>query len=126
MPDTLSLTMSLGTSPQAGAPSGYASVVTPVDDTYSLTNKILQDVTLSADPAQAVAFGSLTAAGVIKLRATGGPVTAIITWSGGTSQAIPVDPEFTLVTRTNQITGLSLQRSPGTLTTVEVFLGQIS
>lgn len=51
-------------------------------------------------------------------------ITAKITSADGAAQAIPVDPQLNLVSRSTPITAIDLVRVPGQAATVELIIGQ--
>jgi hypothetical protein len=124
MADVFALEGAWSLSPASGFPSLDPSVTTPIDEQVQLVNKEVGDLNLTVDTPVAVNFGAVSPANVLILKAFGGPVTATITWSGGTSQVIPFDSYLILVSLTNGITAISLTRQPATLTQVRTLLGQ--
>lgn len=83
-------------------------------------------VDLGTDAPESIAFGDLTNAHVVWLKATGGKVRARLTSADGAQQAIPVDPVLILVSRTVPITAIDLTRVSGSGETPRVtfILGQ--
>lgn len=104
--------------------SGAATVKSPITEEVTLNFKAIQRVNLTADAPVAVDFCGLTNAHVVILATTGGKVSARFTSADGATQAIPVDDFFALVSRSVPITALDLTRVAGTLTTVDIFLGE--
>lgn len=112
--------------PATGNPSGASSVSATFDETLVLQTSTKTQVTLTSDAPVAVPFGTLASASYASLRATGGKVVATVTTPDGTAQTVSVDPLLLLISESAPATALSLTRSPGVLTTVEVLLGQLA
>lgn len=110
---------------KAGNPSGVATVNIPLVEALNLTAKHVDEVTLVSDSVTPVSFGGLANASVVILQATP-KVTAFVTSADGTSQKVPVDDLFVLVSGSVPITALDLQRVAGQSSTVEIFLGSVS
>lgn len=104
--------------------SGASSVEIPFGEDVSLKRKLVTEMTLLADAPAAVNFGALANAHVIYIRATGGKVKARITSADGATQAVPVDPHFSLVSLLVPVTAVDLTRQAGVSTSVSVFLGE--
>ncbi len=84
-------------------------------------------ITLNTDAALVVPMAAnMTGSNVVILKVTGAKVRARLTSSDGSQQSIPVDSFFALTTRSVLITAIDLTRTPGVITTVDVFLGQLS
>ena len=126
MSDQFSLTGSYVTSPQVGSPSAIAGLAAPIDEELVLTAKYYDTITLSGDSPVTVNFGGVTNGHVVILKATGAKVRARITSADGSQQAVPFDSFFSNICRTVPITAIDLTRTAGILTTVDVFLGQIT
>lgn len=108
-----------------GSPSGIANFCAAISEALSLTKKDYDTISLAADAAAPVSFGSgVTEAQVIIIQTTGGKVKVRLTSTDGATQAVPVDGTFILISRTVPITAIDLTRTTGVLTTVDVFLGQ--
>jgi hypothetical protein len=122
--DTFSLQGSLGLSGGSGAPSGALYPVGGLNETLVVQNSVNTIVSLDGDAAVPVPFGTMTAAHVVSLDATGGPVTARITSEVGAQQLVPFDDYFFTISRGKNITAIDLIRTPGTPTTVRVFIAQ--
>jgi hypothetical protein len=112
--------------PNIGFPSGFAVNATPLNEIQQFIEQTgPQSYELDSDSPQAVAFGGVTGATVLIVKAVGGSVKVTITSSAGSSQVIPVDSFLLIMTdSTTPITAVSLTRSPGVVTTCSVFLGQ--
>jgi hypothetical protein len=125
--DNFSLTGSYQASPAFGSPSGIGAIIAPVDEEMQLVDKFYDSVSLAVDAPVSVPFGGgVTNAHVVILKATGGKVRARLTSADGVSQAVPVDSFAVFTSRSVPITAIDLTRVPGTLTSVDVFLGQNS
>lgn len=103
--------------------SGCPSLNAPIYETLLLAQKQYTDITLGADSAEAVAFGDVTSAHVVIMKASG-KVTARLTSSEGTTQIVPFDSFLILLSETVPYTAVDLQRVAGQSTTVKVFLGE--
>lgn len=77
-------------------------------------------VLLGTDTPEAIAFGDLTGAHVVLLKATGGKVRARLTSTDGSQQAVPVDDVLFLVSRSVPITAIDLTRVVGSSDTPRV------
>jgi hypothetical protein len=96
---------------------------TPINEVVTLDEKNLDQYTLTADAAQAVSFGGVTNAHVVIVSADR-PITVRLTSAAGAVQAIPVDDQIVIISRTSPFTAITLTRTPATLTNVNVFLGE--
>lgn len=128
MSDLFNLTGSYNTQPASGAPSADPQVVsTAISESMELALKDLGEYSLTTDSPVDVDFGGLgaTGANLVFVKVTsGGKVKLALTSTDGSLQGIPVDGYFQLITNSVAITAAQLTRTPGTLTTVKVFLGQ--
>jgi hypothetical protein len=103
------------------------NIIASLCASLSLTRKDFDSVVLDVDTPVAVNFGSgVTSAAVVVLKATGGKVRARLTSADGSQQAVPVDDQLLLVSQSVPIIAIDLTRVPGVLTSVDVFLGQIT
>jgi hypothetical protein len=123
--DEFVLSGSYATTPLSGDISLAPSFVAPIDERVTLTNKLYQEYSLDSDMPVSVAFGGLTSANVVILKAAGGKVRARITSADGSAQAVPFDSYWILMSLANPVTALDLTRTPATPITVQVFLGEI-
>ena len=125
MADSFQLAGSWSASPASGSPSGIANFCAPISEALSLTKKDYDTISLTADAASVVNFGSgVTEAQVVIIQAVGGKIRVRLTSADGATQAIPVDGTLILISRTVPITAIDLTRTTGITTTVDVFLGQ--
>lgn len=108
-----------------GSPLSFAqNVEATIDESVTLEHRQTTDPTLTVDTAVVVPFGSVTNANVIIMKAVGGKVRARLTSADGSTQSVPFDTYFILMTDTVPVTAIDLTRVAGTETTVRVFLGQ--
>lgn len=94
-----------------------------------LANRLDTVITLAADGPIAVAFESLVSASMVLLRVVtpnAGKVLAALTHLDGTTQVVPLDPLFLLLSGASPITAITLARTPTVLTSVEVLLGELA
>lgn len=126
MSDQFTLGGSWTTSPLVGTPSGIAALAASIDEELVLTEKFYNSIPLNTDAPVTVNFGGVTNAHVLILKATGGKIRARLTSTDGAAQAVPVDDMHVSISRSTPITALDLTRLPGVVTTVDVFLGQIT
>lgn len=124
MADAFCLSGELRSTPQSGNPSGDPTIDAVIFESAMLGQKAVLSYKLLADGALPVPFGSVTNARVIMVKVTGGKVTATLTSTDGTTQAIPVDSLFLLFCASVPVTALALTRQPGQTTDVRVFLGE--
>ena len=117
------LSGSLVSSP-SGAESGDPGPIAPLDEALTLKRQLVDVYDLAADAPQAVAFGGLSQAHVVSIKAVGGKLRARITSADGAQQSIPVDGYLFLRSDTVPITAIDLTRVAGTATTAKVFLGE--
>ena len=105
-----------------GVNSGCPTITTPLSEQVSVTQKAVEDISLTVDTAVTVPFSTLAEAYVVTLKPSR-KVTARFTSADGTTQAIPVDKFFMLInSSSNPITALDLTREAGQATTVKVTL----
>lgn len=117
----------IGTQPNTGSPTGVAYATTPICLTRQLALRTLYELELTTDSPVAIQFGSVTAANTVNMnvfQGQGNAVTAAVTWANGTGQTIPFDPLLLLQSDSQPITAITLTRTPGVDTIIEIFLGQ--
>jgi hypothetical protein len=124
MADSFKLQGSYETTPLGQPTSFAASIVAPISESKTLRAKQLEDVNLGVDSPVSVPFGGVTSAHIVIMRAVGGKVKARITSADGTNQAVPFDTYWILMSESVPLTAIDLTRTPGTETTVRVFLGE--
>jgi len=125
MSDLFRLAGSYDTSPQTGAQaSGDPQVCATLDERVTVANKTQINIVLDTDDVHVVPLGGLTAAHIVIMRTIGGKAKARFTSTDGTTQAIPVDPFFCLISGTVPITAIDLTRVAGIPTTVKVFMAE--
>jgi hypothetical protein len=103
---------------------GQSQVTNTIAEKMSILQYQNTVYVLSADSAQTVALGALSAVNVLQIRVVGNKVRVRITSSDGTSQAIPVDSFLCIVTDSVSITAVDLTRTAGSETTVYVTICQ--
>lgn len=127
-PDIFTITGNFAAIPLLGDSQGFLTVGTQFEENVQV-NSMTGRYNLTDDAAVDVEFpAGISAANVVMIAAVGGVVTARVTWSTSSvsSQALPVDPMLHLISRTEDITAVTLQRSPGVETFVEVYIGQVA
>lgn len=124
MADALRLTGSYSTTPYVGVRSGIPSVESPIDERVILVNKTIGQYDLTVDTPVPVDLSGLTQVNVLFVKAIGGKIRLRLTSADGSQQAIPVDSFFALISLSTAITAIDLTRTPGTVTTVDIFMGQ--
>lgn len=125
MSDKFEITGQWGTTPQNGSllSSGAPSMLAPIKETVTLSQKNYDDYTLDADAVQAVAFGGVENANVVQISCDR-KISIRLTSADGATQTIPVDGHLSLISRTVPFTAIDLQRVAGQETRVKVFIGQ--
>lgn len=126
MADTLSFSGSILISPAVGFPSGQTGLETPICEQMSLLQSFQSNYTLSTDLPVTVNFAGLTSASFWFVKVTGGEVTVKITSPAGAAQAIPVDSLQMGFSRTVPLVAMTLTRTAGITSLVNVMLGQSS
>ena len=124
MADVFELSGTYGTSTGGVAVSAVPEVSAPISEKLSLIRKAISRITLSTDVAVAIDLSGLTQINVLIIKTIGGKVMARITSADGSTQAVPVDSFFAIISSSVPITAVDLTRVVGTSTTVEVFLGE--
>lgn len=124
MADSFKLVGSYDVQPLSNPLSFAASITAPINEARTIDAKVLTDVLLAADAPESVAFGDVTNANIVILKAIGGPVVARITSAAGALKEVPFDTYLILMSETVAITAITLTRAPGTETTVRVFLAE--
>jgi hypothetical protein len=122
--DNFALVGSYQTTPLDGVASFGPDISAPINESLSLGKKSVQDLDLTVDSPVSVAFGNLSSAHIVILKAIEGKVTAKFTSTDGAAQAIPFDTYLILMSMSAPITALTLTRTPALNTQVRVFLGQ--
>ena len=124
MTDTFKLSGDYTTDQATGVSSGVAQLAAQIAETVSLVRKSVQRISLGVDTAVTVDLCGLTKVNVLVIKTIGGKVRLRTTSADGTDQAVPVDSFFTLITESVELTALDLTRVAGTVTTVELFMGE--
>lgn len=125
MADQFILSGSYTTTPLGGELSFDPNIDAPINEPIQLTRKKVDTVVLDVDTPVAVSLGGLTQAHIIILKAVGGTSVRVrITSADGAAQSIPFDTYLVLMSMAKPITAIDLTRTPATLTSVLVFLGE--
>ncbi|HUK32941.1 MAG TPA: hypothetical protein VLV86_03460 [Vicinamibacterales bacterium] len=124
MADTLSFSGSVCIAPAVGYPSGQTDLGTPICEQLSLIQSFQSNYTLSSDSPVTVNFAGLASAAFWFVKVTGGEVNVTITSAAGTAQVVPVDSLQIGFSRSVPITAMTLTRTPGTTSLVNIILGQ--
>lgn len=110
--------------PLVPAPSFAPAVGTSFDTRVQLSKKHVDELSLSADPFQAVSLGGLSGVNVLIVSIPGGRATLRVTSAAGSQQLLPVEELLILCSFTVPLTAIDVQRVAGVATEVQVFLGQ--
>lgn len=106
------------------APLSFAPTITAnIDEALTILAKQVSEMTLNADAPASVAFGGVTNAHIVILKADN-KVKALVTSADGVAQAVPFDTYWILMSESVPVTAITLTRVPGTVTTVRVFLAE--
>ncbi len=124
MAETLSFTGSICINPAVGFPSGQTGLETPICQQMALVGTFQNNYTLSSDSPVTVTFGGLASAAFWFVQVLGGEVNVTVTSGAGAAQVIPVDSTQLGFSRSVPLTAMTLTRTPGTSSIVNVILGQ--
>lgn len=105
--------------------SGAAELGAKIVEFVTLDQKTLAPYQLTADTPQQVAYAGVVNGNVVIVNADQ-PMTVQITSASGVLQSIPIDDQLIIISRTVPITAIQLVRTPGTLTNVAVFVGEMA
>jgi hypothetical protein len=123
--DVFAITGSYSATPASGTPSADPIITAALDERLMLATEQYSQLTLNNDSPVALPFGGLTQANVLIVKIVGAAKANVrITSNPGSNQVIPVDSFLALMTASEPITAVSVQRTPGVQTTVRYFLGQ--
>ena len=120
------LTGGYTTTPLDGVPSLAPNVDAPIDESMVVLKKTESDVDLNVDTPVPVQFGGVVSANVIILKTVGGKIKARLTSADGSTQSVPVDTTFILISRSVPITAIDLTRVPATPCQVRVYIGEVA
>lgn len=124
MTDSFKLLGSYETTP-LGQPLSFApNIIAQINESRTLKSSHPDTITLDTDSPVPVAFGGVTNAHIVILKAIGGKVRAAITSADGTAQLVPFDTYWILMSESVPVTAITLTRVPGQLTTVRIFIGE--
>lgn len=125
--DNFQLQGGWSTDPLGGDTSFVPSSNAQINEALVLQHKTEYTLSLNSDSPTAVAFGGVTNASVVILKAHGGnPVVATITSAAGVTQTVPLDPVHVTISQGTPITAISLTRTPTVETDVDIFLGDLN
>lgn len=124
MSDSFKLLGSYEVTPQGNPLSFAPNIAANISEGKTLAAKEISELNLADDSPLAVPFGGVVNANIVILKAIGGKVTAALTSTDGSSQHVPFDTYFILMSDSVPITALTLTRVAGTPTTVRVFLAE--
>jgi hypothetical protein len=112
-----------------GVQSFDPTFTAPVQESVLLARKLEVEYTLTADAPVTLPVGgpndAIKAAHVLQVRAVGGKVRLRITTIDGAVQSVPADPLLIVISTSTPITAVDVTRTPATLTTVKVLLGDM-
>ncbi len=103
--------------------SGDMSIESDLHEELALTLKYSQLLQLTVDGPQVINMGGITSAALLIVKSDF-PISLILTSILGVA-VVPVDKFIAMITSTQPITALSVQRPTGLLTTVRLTLGQL-
>jgi len=127
MADKFQLIGSWGTTPQTSSllASGLPSILAPISESVSLSQKNPDDYTLTVDGAVPIAFGGVTNAHVVVIFCDR-KIKVRLTSADGATQSVPVDGMLLLISETVPFTAIDMTRVAAQETRVKTFLGQKS
>jgi len=126
MADAFKLLGSYETSP-LGQPLSFApALIAQISESKTLKAAHPDTLLLTTDSPVSVAFGGVTNANVVILKAVGGKVVATVDSAAGAAQAVPFDTYWILMSEAAPLTAITLTRTAGIETTVRVFLGELA
>ena len=105
-------------------PEPMTQVWSEVVKRLPISKKHTDEYILTVDTAVPIGFGGIVNAAVVMLQVQGGKVTVTITSADGTSQNVPADALFILISATTPVTAISVTRSSGIPTNVNVLLAE--
>ena len=114
------------TTPLDGIPSLAPNVDAPIDESMVVSVKAEGEYILGLDAPVAVAFGGITAANVVIIKAIGGKVRVRLTSADGSQQSIPVDSVLIITSISTPITAIDLTRVPATPCSARVYIAQMA
>ncbi len=123
MSDSFRFVGSYSSAPLFGVQSAFPTISAPIDESMQLAKRFTDTLLLETEGPIAVSLAGLTDVNLIVVKAVGGPIELSITTTLGVA-LIPVESFFMLFSFTTGITAITVERSPGVETYVEVFMGQ--
>src|SRR5574338_702306 len=113
MADTLTFAGSITSRPLYGNPSGFPTVLIPINETMTLSNMQIGQYVLINDTPVSVDLGGVTDVNVLVVKCVGGKISVTVTSDDGTDQIFPVDGLLFLQTRSVPITAISITGQDG-------------
>ena len=108
-----------------GNPLSFApSIVAQISESKQIKYKEVTTIDLTTDSPVSVAFGGVTNANIVILKAVGGKVRMRATSADGTLQSIPFDTYFILMSDSVPVTAIDLTRAAGIPSTVRIFIAE--
>jgi hypothetical protein len=125
MSDSFKLTGNYASQPLMGVMSAFPSICAPIDEAIQLSKRYVDTVQLDTDGVTSVNLGGMDEANLIVLKCVGGPIELTLVSGLGTA-VIPVNSFFVVfsIEEGEGFTAISLERSPGVETFVEIFIGK--
>lgn len=130
--DNFQLSARWSAKPQASAVASLPALVPSVaieeaiEQFFTLDAKNHSQYQLAIDtPAQQVSFGGVVNAHIVKVTSDQ-PITVQFTSAQGILQQMPCDGLIIVISQAKPISSIALQRTPGLLTNVSVFVGEIA
>lgn len=125
MADVFAITGSYSATPASGSPSADPIITAALDERQMLGTETYSQLTLANDSITPLPFGGLTNVTALIVKAvSAAKVKVIITSASGASQVVPIDSFLALMSASEPLTAVSVQRSPGVSAVVRYFLGQ--
>lgn len=125
MADLFAITGSYSATPASGTPSADPIITAALDERQMLATEIYSQLTLSNDSPVALPFGGLANVTTLIVKVVAASnARVIITSAAGVSQTVPVDSFLALMSASEPLTAVSVQRTPGVPTVIRYFLGQ--
>lgn len=124
MASTFSLQGTYTANPVSGSPSADPQITAPINEMMTLSNESVSQLNLTTDGETTLPLCAVDAVNALILKCVGGKVVVRLTSAEGVTQAIPVDSFLALTTASENITGITVERTPATPTVVKYFLGQ--
>lgn len=125
MSNVFAIVGSYSSTPASGSPSGDPIITAALDERLMLATETYSQLTLNNDSPVTLPLGGLSSANVVIIKVVApSKVNVRITSNSGSAQVIPVDSFLALITASEPLTAVSVQRTPGVQTVIRYFLGQ--